>query len=64
GSVTPRPDKDIPHLEVGDLVTHDTYGLGTVVDTEGSGQNAVARIKFREEGVKRILLRFAPVTKL
>ncbi|MDR1824637.1 MAG: UvrD-helicase domain-containing protein [Bifidobacteriaceae bacterium] len=64
GSATPRPAKDIPHLEVGDMITHDVYGLGTVVATEGEGLNAVARIQFREEGVKRILLRFAPVTKL
>jgi DNA helicase-2/ATP-dependent DNA helicase PcrA len=64
GSATPRPEADVPNLEPGDLVTHDAYGLGHVTAVEGTGANQVARIEFREEGVKRILLRFAPVTKL
>ncbi|MDR2378575.1 MAG: DNA helicase PcrA [Bifidobacteriaceae bacterium] len=64
GSAKPRPAKDVPNLEPGDLVTHDKYGLGAVTAVEGSGPNQVARIEFREEGVKRILVRFAPVTKL
>jgi DNA helicase-2/ATP-dependent DNA helicase PcrA len=64
GSATPRPAKDVPQLAVGDLVTHDKYGLGTVTAVEGSGQNQVARVEFREEGVKRLLVRYAPITKL
>ncbi|MDR2114020.1 MAG: DNA helicase PcrA [Bifidobacteriaceae bacterium] len=64
GSATPRPAQDVPHLEPGDLVTHDAYGLGAVLDVEGEPPNQTARIDFRQEGVKRILLRFAPVTKL
>lgn len=62
GSAKPRAD--IPTLEVGDRVTHDAYGLGSVVELEGSGQNAVAKIDFGTEGTKRLLLRFSPVTKL
>jgi DNA helicase-2/ATP-dependent DNA helicase PcrA len=64
GSATPRPEADIPRLAAGDLVTHDAYGLGHVLAVEGEGKGQVARIEFRAEGVKRILLRFAPVTKL
>jgi DNA helicase-2/ATP-dependent DNA helicase PcrA len=54
----------VPNLETGDLVTHDKYGLGQVIAVEGEGANQVARIEFRAEGIKRILVRFAPVTKL
>jgi DNA helicase-2/ATP-dependent DNA helicase PcrA len=64
GSATPRPDAAIPTLAVGDRVTHDAYGLGTVVAVEGGGHNAVAKVDFGTEGTKRLLLRFSPVTKL
>ncbi|WP_277208746.1 UvrD-helicase domain-containing protein [Isoptericola croceus] len=64
GSATPRRDADIPSLSVGDRVTHDAYGLGTVVSLEGAGHNAVAKIDFGADGTKRLLLRFTPVTKL
>ncbi|MBA3233074.1 MAG: DNA helicase PcrA [Propionibacteriales bacterium] len=52
------------HLEPGDRVTHDTFGLGTVVAVEGAAERAIASIDFRDEGVKRLLLRYAPVEKL
>lgn len=64
GSATPRSDEDIPDLAIGDKVTHDSFGLGTVVEIEGSGRNAVAKINFGSEGEKRLLLRFSPVAKL
>jgi DNA helicase-2/ATP-dependent DNA helicase PcrA len=54
----------IVHLEPGDKVTHDTFGLGTVVLVEGSGDKTVAHVDFRAEGTKRLLLRYAPVEKL
>ncbi len=62
GSAKPRAD--IPVLEIGERVLHDAYGMGTVVELEGSGQNAVAKIDFGSEGTKRLLLRFSPVSKL
>jgi DNA helicase-2/ATP-dependent DNA helicase PcrA len=54
----------VVHLEPGERVTHDTFGMGTVVATEGVGERAVASIDFSAHGVKRLLLRYAPVTKL
>jgi DNA helicase-2/ATP-dependent DNA helicase PcrA len=54
----------VVHLEPGDRVTHDAFGMGTVVAVEGVGERAVASIDFRSEGVKRLLLRYAPVEKL
>ncbi|OIQ87689.1 ATP-dependent DNA helicase UvrD1 [mine drainage metagenome] len=64
GSATPRPAGEVPSLAVGDRVTHDAYGLGTVVGVEGGGPNAVAKVDFGSEGTKRLLLRYSPVTKL
>jgi DNA helicase-2/ATP-dependent DNA helicase PcrA len=51
-------------LEVGQRVSHDTFGLGTVVATTGVGDKAEATINFGGYGDKRLLLRYAPVTPL
>ena len=64
GSAKPRPEGAIPTLAVGDRVTHDAYGLGSVVALEGAGPNAVVKVDFGSAGTKRLLLRFSPVTKL
>jgi DNA helicase II / ATP-dependent DNA helicase PcrA len=52
------------NLDPGDRVTHDAFGLGTVVSVEGVGERAIASIDFRDGGVKRLLLRYAPVEKI
>jgi DNA helicase-2/ATP-dependent DNA helicase PcrA len=52
-------------LEVGDRVSHDKYGLGTVVATEGSGPRATATIDFGSSGTIRLMLiGSVPLTKL
>jgi DNA helicase-2/ATP-dependent DNA helicase PcrA len=57
-------NREVVHLQPGDRVTHDAFGLGTVVEVEGSGDKSVAKVDFRDQGVKRLLLRYAPVEKL
>jgi DNA helicase-2/ATP-dependent DNA helicase PcrA len=51
-------------LAVGERVSHDTFGLGTVVAVAGAGEKAEATINFGQFGEKRLLLRYAPVEKL
>ena len=51
-------------LAPGDRVTHEKFGLGTVVTVAGSGDHSEASIDFGTDGVKRLLLRYAPVEKL
>ena len=51
-------------LAAGDRVTHQKFGLGTVVSTSGGGDKSEATIDFGSAGVKRLLLRYAPVEKL
>jgi DNA helicase-2/ATP-dependent DNA helicase PcrA len=51
-------------LSAGDRVTHQKFGLGTVVSTAGVGDKADATIDFGSSGIKRLLLRYAPVEKL
>ncbi|MFD9210415.1 DNA helicase PcrA [Streptomyces sioyaensis] len=57
-------DRPVVALAIGDRVTHDSFGLGTVVGVKGSGDNAEATIDFGGEKPKRLLLRYAPVEKL
>ncbi|WP_443033154.1 DNA helicase PcrA [Streptomyces sp. A1-5] len=57
-------DRPVVALAIGDRVTHDSFGLGTVVAVKGSGDNAEATIDFGGEKPKRLLLRYAPVEKL
>ncbi len=59
-----KPARAIPSLDPGDRVVHDSFGMGTVVAVEGVADKAVASIDFGSEGVKRLLLRYAPVEKL
>ena len=51
-------------LAVGERVSHDTFGLGTVVAIAGEGDKSEATINFGQYGEKRLLLRYAPVEKL
>ena len=57
-------EKPVVSLAVGDRVTHDQFGLGTVVGIKGTGGNAEATIDFGDTKPKRLLLRYAPVEKL
>jgi len=57
-------EKPVVSLAVGDRVTHDQFGLGTVMAVKGTGANAEATIDFGEAKPKRLLLRYAPVEKL
>ena len=57
-------EREIVALSPGDRVTHDKFGLGTVVTTAESGDKAKATIDFGAAGEKTLLLRYAPVQKL
>ncbi|WP_418958647.1 DNA helicase PcrA [Streptomyces tritici] len=56
--------KPVLALQIGDRVTHDQFGLGTVVAVKGSGSDAQAQIDFGGDKPKWLLLRYAPVEKL
>ncbi len=58
-------NRRVPSLSPGDKVTHDAYGLGTVLSLQGSGDDPEAKIDFGGEyGVKHLVLRYAPIEKL
>ncbi|MFE3826283.1 DNA helicase PcrA [Streptomyces sp. NPDC059092] len=57
-------DKPVIALAVGDRVTHDQFGLGTVMEVTGAGADAQVTVDFGDTKPKRLLLRYAPVEKL
>jgi DNA helicase-2/ATP-dependent DNA helicase PcrA len=58
-------NRNVPVLAPGDLITHDTYGLGRVLSVEGRGDDPEAKVDFGEDyGIKHLLLRYAPIEKL
>ncbi|MFD9290020.1 DNA helicase PcrA [Streptomyces sp. NPDC060030] len=57
-------EKPVVTLAVGDRVTHDQFGLGTVTAVDGFGDKAKATVDFGDERPKKLLLRYAPVEKL
>ncbi|GAA3136212.1 DNA helicase PcrA [Planomonospora alba] len=52
--------RKIPDLRPGDRVTHDQYGLGTVVSCDGDK----AKVDFGSGGEKTLVLAYAPLEKL
>jgi len=59
-----KRSREVISLTPGDRVVHDSFGMGTVVTVEGAGEKSVASVDFGSAGVKRLLLRYAPVEKL
>ncbi|NMM93210.1 ATP-dependent helicase [Bifidobacterium oedipodis] len=55
---------NIADFAIGDKVTHDKFGLGTVVDVQDKGRNSVLTVDFGSAGTKRLMLRVAPIEKL
>ena len=51
-------------LRLGDDVRHPQFGEGVIIHVEGQGDKAEAVIRFRDVGEKRLLLSWAPLTKL
>ena len=44
---------------VGQSIEHERFGFGEVINVEGTGENCKATVRFRNAGVKQLLLKFA-----
>lgn len=55
---------NINDFHEGDKISHDTYGLGTILKTQDKGRNSIITVDFGSDGVKRLMLRVAPIEKL
>jgi DNA helicase-2/ATP-dependent DNA helicase PcrA len=46
-------------LTVGNIIMHERFGKGEIVNLEGIGADRKAEIRFEVGGIKKLLLRFA-----
>lgn len=46
-------------LRPGQTIEHQRFGIGTVIEVSGGGENAKAKVEFRNAGTKQLLLKFA-----
>ncbi|MGA5756730.1 DNA helicase PcrA [Nonomuraea bangladeshensis] len=56
--------RKVPSLAPGDRVTHDQFGLGTVVSVDGVAEKTKVKVDFGSGGEKTLLLAYAPLEKL
>ncbi|MFC5833064.1 DNA helicase PcrA [Nonomuraea insulae] len=56
--------RKVPSLTPGDRVSHDAFGLGTVVSVDGVAEKTKVKIDFGSSGEKTLLLAYAPLEKL
>jgi len=62
---TPAPTgADHLTLRLGDDVRHATYGEGVIIDLQGSGEKAEARVRFPGVGEKTFLLAWTPLERV
>ena len=59
-----KPDTGISNplnnvLIAGNIVEHNLFGRGTIIELSGNGGNKIAKIQFENEGEKKLLLKFA-----
>lgn len=59
-----RSGLSISDVHVGDRLTHDHFGMGTVIEIQDKGANSVITVDFGNGEVKRLLLRTAPIEML
>ena len=50
---------NVAGLSVGVTIEHQRFGIGEVINLEGTGENAKATVAFRNAGTKQLLLKFA-----
>lgn len=46
-------------ISVGNVIEHQRFGIGTVIQLEGRGENLKATVQFTNSGTKQLLLKFA-----
>ena len=46
-------------LQAGNVIEHERFGIGDVVNVVGTGDNCKATVRFRNAGEKQLLLKFA-----
>lgn len=46
-------------ISEGNIIEHERFGIGEVINVEGAGENTKATVQFKNAGTKQLLLKFA-----
>ncbi|MEE0361087.1 MAG: ATP-dependent DNA helicase, partial [Prevotella sp.] len=57
--LTAPPVSEDVGISVGNVIEHQRFGIGTVIQLEGRGENLKATVQFTNSGTKQLLLKFA-----
>jgi DNA helicase-2/ATP-dependent DNA helicase PcrA len=55
--------QDIPHFKTGQLVRHNSFGLGRIEEFIDMGQNSVVVVKFNTGQTKSLMVKYADLSK-
>jgi len=64
GAISSVRNNEGLQLAAGDMIEHTDFGKGKVISTSGEGNRQTAEIHFGSIGVKRLLVKVAPIQKL
>jgi DNA helicase-2/ATP-dependent DNA helicase PcrA len=59
GKSTAATHQSIGNLSIGNIIRHERFGKGTVLELSGENENAKATVDFESFGTKQLLLKFA-----
>lgn len=59
-----QPAKPSENWRVGDKAQHTKWGVGTVVEVRGEGENQEVKIAFPGQGIRQLMTKFAPIAKV
>nr|WP_092069380.1 DNA helicase PcrA [Dendrosporobacter quercicolus]NSL47455.1 DNA helicase PcrA [Dendrosporobacter quercicolus DSM 1736]SDL90175.1 DNA helicase-2 / ATP-dependent DNA helicase PcrA [Dendrosporobacter quercicolus] len=59
-----RPTGQPVAWKVGDKAQHSKWGVGTVVDVRGQGEDQALKVAFPGQGIKELMLKYAPIAKV
>lgn len=59
-----RPAGQPDAWKVGDKAQHSKWGVGTVVDVRGQGEDQALKVAFPGQGIKELMLKYAPIAKV
>jgi len=60
---SPTPGS-VETFSLGDKVEHNKWGEGVVVSVKGSGDDAEVSVAFPDQGIKKLISRYAPIKKV
>lgn len=55
---------DVQLFNLGDKVQHAKFGVGVIVQITGSGDDAQIMVAFPNEGIKNLMVKYAPIKKI